>query len=322
MALTTWVFVEEEAGGTPAPLALEMLTKARSFDGKLAAAYLGPGSEAAFTGLGRHGAQTIYHLSPAENDLPTAAAAAALQRLVADHQPDLLLFGLTYTDRDVAGRLSARLDRPVISNAVDVMADEKGVRVTNEILGGVQLVETAFRSETPWLVIVRPKSFAAEPAGDATPEVVPASLPDVGHAGAAVVTDRYEESSEGPQLGDADIIVSGGRGLGTPENFAMLEEVAGLLRGAVGATRAVVDAGWVPYAMQVGQTGKTVKPKVYLACGISGAMQHLVGMKDAGTIIAINKDAEAPIFGISDLGVVGDVHKVVPKLIEALRSRG
>jgi electron transfer flavoprotein alpha subunit len=143
----------------------------------------------------------------------------------------------------------------------------------------------------------------------------------VGAAGSATVMERHTEEATGPKLEEAAIIVSGGRGLGEPEKFEMMNELAGLLGAAVGATRAIVDAGWVPYSYQVGQTGKTVRPAVYIACGISGAMQHLVGMKDSDTIIAINKDEEAPIFGVADLGVVGDVHDVVPKLIEALKSR-
>ena len=146
-------------------------------------------------------------------------------------------------------------------------------------------------------------------------------MPDVGRSGGATITERHVEASEGPDLEAAAIVVAGGRGLGAPEKFAMMDELADLLGGAVGGTRAVVDAGWVPYSYQIGQTGKTVKPGVYIACGVSGAMQHVVGMKGASTIIAINKDPEAPIFALADLGVVGDVHAVVPQLIEALKAR-
>ncbi len=194
--------------------------------------------------------------------------------------------------------------------------------MVNEILGGTTLVETAFTGAGPHLVVVRPKSFTAEAVGGGEPEVLEVPLPEAGRSGSAVVTARHEEESSGPSLAEADIIVSGGRGMGGEEHFALLEEVAGLLGGAVGATRAVVDSGWVPYSMQIGQTGKTVKPTVYIACGISGAMQHLVGMKDSGTIIAINKDEEAPIFGVADLGIVGDVHAVLPRLLESLQGRG
>jgi electron transfer flavoprotein alpha subunit len=155
--------------------------------------------------------------------------------------------------------------------------------------------------------------------GDA-PTVEHLELPDVGAAEASI-TESHVEEREGPQLAEAAIVVSGGRGLGSPEAYELVERLGKQLKAATGATRAIVDAGWVPYAKQVGQTGKTVKPDVYVACGISGAMQHLVGMKDSKTIIAINKDADAPIFSIADLGVVGDVHKVLPRLIEALESR-
>jgi len=313
-----WVFVEE-SGGAPTPISLELLTKARSLGANVSAVYLGAGSDAAFAAVGNYGATTVYHLGGPGDSLPTAAAAAALETLIAEHQPDLLLFGLAYTDRDVAGRLSARLGKPVLSNAVDVSTDG-GITVTNEILGGTTLVETACEAAAPAIVIARPKSFNPEPSGGGAPAVVPVALPDVGHAGSARVLERHAEISEGPQLADAEVIVSGGRGLGAADSFGMVEELAGLLGAAAGATRAVVDAGWVPYAMQIGQTGKTVKPNLYLALGISGAMQHLVGMKDSGTIIAVNKDSEAPIFGVSDLGVVGDVHKVVPKLIEELKG--
>ncbi|MDH3539498.1 MAG: electron transfer flavoprotein subunit alpha/FixB family protein [Acidimicrobiia bacterium] len=316
---TTWVFVEEQEG-QPAAISLELLTKARTFGGELGAVLLGAGAEEVFAELGRYGATTVYHLTP-DNRLPTAAAAAALAELVASHGPDLLLFGLTSTDRDVAGRLSARLEKPIISNAIEIAVDGDDVTITNEIFGGAQLVETAFRAGAPYLVIARPKSFPAEPGAEATPEVIPVTLPAVGQAGAAVVTGRHVEEREGPQLEEAAIVVAAGRGMGSVEKLAIVDELAGLLGAAVGATRAIVDADWVPYSRQVGQTGKTVKPDVYIACGLSGAMQHLVGMKDSKVIIAINKDEEAPIFGASDLGVVGDVHKVLPKLVEALKAR-
>ena len=316
--MTTWVF-SEEVGGGPASLSLELLTKARTIGGDVAAFYVGTGSDSAWATLGAHGASVIHHLDGGDR-LPAPAAAAALSELVGDG--DLVMFGLTPTDRDVAGRLSARLGRPVLSNAVDIVIEGTATSVLNEMSGGATIVETAFSGTGPNIVVVRPKSFTAEPGPETTPAVIPVAVPDVGHAGSAVIVSRHEEESQGPKLSEADVIVSGGRGMGSPEGFRVVEEIAARLGAAVGATRAVVDAGCVPYSLQVGQTGKTVKPNVYLACGISGAMQHLVGMKDSGLIIAVNKDEEAPIFGIADLGVVGDVHKVLPKLLEALQARG
>jgi electron transfer flavoprotein alpha subunit len=208
----------------------------------------------------------------------------------------------------------------VLANAVGLEVTDGSVVAYNEILGGTTKVATKAEGG-PVIVVTRPKAFPAEPAGGGAPEVVEVAVPDTGHAGSAQVLSRHVEASEGPDLEEADVIVSGGRGLGNADGFAMMDELAKLLGGAVGATRAVVDSGWVPYSYQIGQTGKTVKPGVYLACGISGAMQHLVGMKDSSTIIAINKDPEAPIFGVSDLGIVGDVNKVVPALVEALKAR-
>jgi len=315
--MTTWVF-SEEVGGAPAPLSLELLTKARSLGGEVAAFYVGAGSAASWKILGAHGARVVHHFDPGDR-LPAAAAAAALAELIGDD--DLVMFGLTQTDRDVAGRLSARIGRPVLSNAVDVIVEGTTTKVLNEIFGGATVVETVFSGPGPNIVVARPKSFTAEPGSGGSATVVAVSPPDTGHSGAAVVDSRHEEESSGPKLSEADVIVAGGRGMGSAEGFHVVEEIALRLGAAVGATRAVVDAGWVPYSVQVGQTGKTVKPNVYLACGISGAMQHLVGMKDSGLIIAVNKDEEAPIFGIADLGIVGDVHKVLPKLLEALANR-
>jgi electron transfer flavoprotein alpha subunit len=316
---TTWVFVEETEEG-PATVGLEILTKARGFGGELAAVYLGAGSDDNFATLGAHGATRVYHLVPSDA-LPPAAAAAALADLAGEHSPDLIMFGLTYTDRDVAGRLSARMGKTVLSNATDISVEDGTVTVTNEIFGGTTLVETVFEGEAPYLVIARPKSFLAEPSGGGLPDIEAVALPDVGHSGAAMVTASHTERLEGPKLEEAAIVVAAGRGIGTEEGFAVIDELASKLGAATGATRAIVDAGWVPYSKQVGQTGKTVKPDVYLAAGVSGAMQHLVGMKDSKVIIAINKDEEAPIFGVSDLGVIGDLHKVLPKLIEALSNR-
>ena len=315
--MTTIVFAEATGEG-PASSALEAISKARSW-GPVAIFHAGEGDDGAFAAYGAHGAHKVHHLDTGDA-LPGAAAAAALAEIAAAETPRLILFGMSPTDRDVAGRLSARLGRPVLANATDVDAAD-GVRVTNEILGGTTRVVTRITAGAPALVVVRPKAFAAEPAGGEAPQVVAVELPDLGHASSAKVLERHVEEATGPKLEAADIVVSGGRGLGDPSKFAMLDELAGLLGGAVGGTRAVVDAGWVPYSYQVGQTGKTVKPNVYIACGISGAMQHLVGMKDSATIIAINKDPDAPIFGVADLGIVGDVHKVVPALVDTLRER-
>ncbi|MEN8234223.1 MAG: electron transfer flavoprotein subunit alpha/FixB family protein [Actinomycetota bacterium] len=312
-----WVFSEETDGHAPAS-ALELLTKARAF-GDVSVFHIGAGSDAAFTELGDHGAATVYHLDLGDK-LPAAAAAAAFASLIEEHGADLVLFGMGNTDRDVAGRLSARIGHPILANAVDVTIDGS-VSVTSEILGGTQAVITEATGSAPALVLVRPKAFPAEPSGGSTPAVTPIAVPDVGHSGSAVVVESHVEESEGPDLEVAGVVVSGGRGVGSAEKWSMIEDLASQLDAAIGSTRAVIDAGWVPSRLQVGQTGKTVKPAVYIAAGVSGAMQHLVGMKDSGTIIAVNKDAEAPIFAVADLGIVGDVHQVLPKLIEALKSR-
>ncbi len=311
-----WVFVQEEAG-SPTTIGLELLAAGRQL-GEVTAIYLGAGSDSAFATLGEHGAGSVIHLD-AGSRLPSGPVAAALAERMAAEAPDLILFGQAYTDRDVAGRLAARLGVGVLSNAVAVRLADGGVETDHEILGGVQ-VATATMSQQPFLVLIRPKSFVSEEVGGPVPSVEKMALPEVGRSEAAV-TESHVEEREGPQLGEAAVVVSGGRGLGSPEAYELVERLGKQLGAATGATRAIVDAGWVPYAKQVGQTGKTVKPDVYIACGISGAMQHLVGMKDSKTIIAINKDPDAPIFSIADLGVVGDVHKVLPKLIETLESR-
>ncbi|HSK06632.1 MAG TPA: electron transfer flavoprotein subunit alpha/FixB family protein [Acidimicrobiia bacterium] len=311
-----WVFVEQEEG-RPTTLGLELLAKARQL-GEVTVILLGSGSEEVFAALGDHGASRVLHADTGDR-LASAPVAAALAERVGVDPPDLILMGQAYNDRDIAGRLAARLGLGVLSNASDVRLTADGVETEHEILGGTRIA-TATADVGPFIVLARPKSFVAEGVGGAVPQVEPLELPDADPAEGRITGSHIEER-EGPQLGDAAVVVSGGRGLGSPEAYELVESLGKQLKAATGATRAIVDAGWVPYAKQVGQTGKTVKPDVYIAVGISGAMQHLVGMKDSKTIIAINKDPDAPIFSIADLGVVGDVHKVLPRLIEALGQR-
>ena len=319
---TIWVFAQS-TDGTPTTGTLELLTKARSLGaGTLAAFHGGADGDAIAASLGAYGATKLYTTGDLGGRLPGPAIAAAMKAVIdGGDAPDLILFATTYEGRDVVGRLSVKLDRTVLTNNTDIAVDGDTVTATTAIFGGNVLVSTVFKGEPPYLAVFRPKSFAAEESGGGPAEVVKVDIPDLGATGAAKVTAVHVEESSGPKLDEAAIVVSGGRGLGEAGKYEMIEQLAKLLKGAPGASRAIVDAGWVPYSYQVGQTGKVVKPTVYVAAGISGATQHMVGMKGAKNIIAINKDKEAPIFSIADLGIVGDVHKVLPKLIEALKSR-
>jgi electron transfer flavoprotein alpha subunit len=315
-----WVYAETD-GAKATSSTLELLTKARELGDTVEAVYVGADAETLAAPLGEHGATTVYAVAPGDG-LPGVIGAAALNELVGTHQPDLILFAQSYDGRDAIGRLSAALDRPVITNGTAVSVDGDRVLVGTAAFGGNTLVDTAFTGSAPYLAAIRPKSFPAEPSGGAPATVEKVAAADAGRAGAAKVLERHVEEREGPKLEEATVVVSGGRGLGSAEAYQpLVEELAKLLHGASGASRAIVDAGWVPYAKQVGQTGKVVKPKLYVALGISGATQHLVGMKGSDNILAINKDGEAPIFSVADLGIVGDIHKVVPKLIEAIKAK-
>ncbi len=315
---TIWVLAEVGESG-PSTLSLELLTEARKIGSSVAAVTWGPNTAEHAAALGEYGAAKVYDVGDVGETLPGVPVAAAIAALVeGGDKPDALLIPASYDGRDVAGRLSVRLDRPVLTNVVGLSDD--GGSSQHMLFGGTTAVTARFTGEGPFIYVVRAKSFAAEPGGGATPEVVSAPAPDAGASGATKVTARHVEERSGPKLDEASVIVSGGRGLGSAEKYEMIEELANLLHGAAGASRAIVDAGWVPYARQVGQTGKTVKPNLYIACGISGATQHLVGMKGSKHIVAINKDQDAPIFSVADLGIVGDVHKVVPALIEKLKG--
>jgi electron transfer flavoprotein alpha subunit len=318
--MNIWVF-SQEANGAPTTSTLELITKARELG--TVTAFVGGDASALAASLGEHGAAKVYATGDLGGKLPGVAVSAAMKAVIdGGDSPDLIMFPQTTEGRDVMSRLSVKLDRTVLTNNVDITVDGGSVSVTTPIFGGNVLVTTSFSGPGPFLAAFRPKSFAAEPAGGAAAAVTEAPVPELGAVGAAQVVAVHVEETSGPKLDEATIVVSGGRGLGEAGNYAMVETLAKLLKGAPGASRAIVDAGWVPYSYQVGQTGKVVKPGVYIAAGISGATQHMVGMKGSKNIIAINKDKEAPIFGIADLGIVGDVHKVLPKLIEALQARG
>jgi len=315
-----WVFAQV-VNGAPTSGTLELLTKARALSSNVAA-FLGGDASAVAGSLGEYGATKVYATGDLAGKLPGVAVSAAMKAVIdGGDAPDLILFPQNYEGRDVMARLSVKLNKTVLTNNIDVSVDGGAVSATTPIFGGNTLVTTTFTGEGPYLVAFRPKSFAAEASGGAAAQVVAAAVPDLGATGSAKVTAVHVEETTGPKLDEADIVVAGGRGLGESDKYVMVEELAKLLKGAPGASRAIVDAGWVPYSYQVGQTGKVVKPSVYIAAGISGATQHMVGMKGSKNIIAINKDKEAPIFGIADLGIVGDVHKVLPKLIEALKGR-
>jgi electron transfer flavoprotein alpha subunit len=311
-----WVYAELGPDG-PSPTAFELLTKARTL-GDAEAVALGPGASDSVPQLGAHGARTVYvNDDEVFADHLTQPAVHVLEGLVREHAPDLVLFGTGYDSRDVAGRLQARTGSTLMSNATDVLSPE---RARTQIAGGTLVVDVELSGPPPRLVLVRPKSITADPDGTtATTVSVDADVPD--ELRRARRTERHVQPSSGPKLEDARVVIAGGRGLQDPSNFRLLNDLAASIGdAAVGASRAVVDAGWVPYSYQIGQTGKTVKPEVYVAVGISGALQHVVGMKGAKRIVAINKDPDAPILKIADLGVVGDALKLIPAVIEEMRA--
>jgi electron transfer flavoprotein alpha subunit len=314
----TWIWAELDGGRLNATV-LELATKARDLGRPVEAVALGPGATDAVADLGAHGASRVFVSDdPVFDEHPAQPAAHTLHALIGRHNPSLVLFPTTYDARDVAGRLQARTGSTLMSNATGISSPD---RAQTQIFGGSTVVEVELGGPDPKLVLVRPKSFPAEPVGG-TAEVVPIDVDVPDEMRRARRVERHEEQAAGPKLEEARVVISGGRGLQDASNFALLDELAKAIGGAaVGASRAVVDAGWVPYSYQVGQTGKIVAPDVYIAVGISGATQHVVGMKAAKRVIAINKDGDAPIFRLADLGLVGDALTIVPKLTEAIRAR-
>jgi electron transfer flavoprotein alpha subunit len=304
---------ELEKGG------LGVLSKAASL-GEATGMALGPGARDAAAKAGAYGAGTVY-VSEDEalaSPLPQPrvdALAAAVEKT----SPDAVLFGASVLASDVAAGLAARLEAGLNWDLTDLALQGEELVGKRPALGDTVIVDVGW-TEAPRLALVRAGALEpAETGGTAAVEGLDVSYSDF--SGLAELLEQTQEESSGPSIEDADVIVAGGRGLGAPDAFSLCEELASALGGAVGATRAVVDAGWYPYSTQVGQTGKTVSPRLYIACGISGAIQHKVGMQGSGTIVAINKDPNAPIFDFCDLGVVGDLHQIVPKLTELVRAR-
>jgi electron transfer flavoprotein alpha subunit len=317
--VSTLVFLEHHDGELLKP-SLGVLSKAAELDQDVTGVVLGSGVAEAAAGAGAFGASKVLVVDKPELEAPLPQPRVdALASIVSERGFDTVVFAASVLAADVAAGLSARLQAGLNWDLTDLVRENGTLIGKRPALGDSVLVDVGWTSE-PRLALIRAGSFEPkETGGQAQVEEVDASFEEFSTA--ATMVEQAHAESEGPSIEDADVIVAGGRGLGAPENFKLVEELAHALGGAVAATRAVVDAGWYPYATQVGQTGKTVSPKLYIACGISGAIQHKVGMQGSGVVVAINKDPNAPIFEFSDLGVVGDLNEIVPKLTELVRQR-
>jgi electron transfer flavoprotein alpha subunit len=307
----------EHDGESVKKVTCELLTLARRF-GEPSVVWAGPGAEGGRERLAEFGASRVYVAGGDEfSDYVVAPKAELLASLVAEKSPAAVLVASTAEGREVAARLAVKTGSGLITDAVDLA---EGLVAEQSIFGGAIVVQSRVKAGTP-IVAVRPNAVAPEAApGAAALETVSVQVSD--GAKAAHVTDRVvQERGERPELTEASIVVSGGRGVGSGENFALIEKLADSLGAAVGASRAATDAGWYPHQFQVGQTGKTVSPQLYLAVGISGAIQHRAGMQTSKTIMVVNKDPEAPIFELADFGVVGDLFQVVPQLTEEIQKR-
>ncbi len=307
----------EHANGEVKKVTYELLTLARRF-GEPAAVWIGAGAEAGRAKLAEYGAAKVYVAADGDiDDYVVAPKAEVLAHLVAAKSPAAVLVAATAEGKEVAGRLAVKTGSGVLT---DVIGLDDGLVAEQSIFGGAIVVQSRVRTGVP-VIAVRPNSTAPQAApGAAAVEAVTVAVS--GAARAAKITDRVvAERGERPDLTEAAIVISGGRGVGGAENFALIEKLADSLGAAVGASRAATDAGWYPHQFQVGQTGKTVSPQLYMAIGISGAIQHRAGMQTSKTIIAVNKDSEAPIFELADFGVVGDLFKVVPQLVEEIEKR-
>lgn len=317
--MSTLVFLEHH-GDAIQKGSLGVLSKAASLDPETSAVLIGSGVEGLAATAGRYGAKTVFVADNESLEAPLPQPRVdVIARLVSEKGFDTVLFGASVLASDVAGGLSARLDAGLNWDLSDLERSNGDLIGKRSALGDTVVADVGWSSE-PRLALIRAGSFeAAESGGEAQVESVSADIEEF--SGKAAMVEQAHAEQSGPSIEEADILVTGGRGLGSPEGFKILEELAAAMGGAVASTRAVVDSGWYPYPTQVGQTGKVVSPKLYIGAGVSGAIQHKVGMQTSQTIVSINKDANAPIFEFSDLGVVGDLHDIVPKLTELVKER-
>ena len=322
MAAQIWA-IGEISDGQPTKLTLELATLARTLaaagGGEARTVLVGTGAAAAAAGATAYGPDVLAVEADTGGRPLAAVIAPVVAALVAERKPDFLLIGASNDGKDICGLLLGLTDLPLLANGAGVAWGDGAPNVEMSTFGGKLVTHSTFAG-TRGMVIVRPASVAAE-AASAPGNVEQVSVTVAEELPAVKVTGSVEESGAAAPIEEARIIVGAGRGIGSPDGLKVIEDLAAALGGAVGATRAVVDSGWVPYGQQIGQTGKIVKPSLYLACGISGAIQHKVGVQTAGTIIAINRDADAPMAEFADLFVVGDLFEIVPRLAAAIRAR-
>ena len=317
--MATLVFLEHHGNELLKP-SLGVLSKAATLDQDVTGVVLGSGVRELGADAGKFGAAKVLVADRPELEAPLPQPRIdALAGLVRERGFDTVLFAASVLSADIAAGLSARLGAGLNWDLTDLVQGDGTLIGKRPALGDSVYVDVGWKEE-PRLALIRSGTFDPQTTGGQA-EVEEFEPEFEEHSLRATMVEQAHAESEGPSIEDADVIVAGGRGLGAPENFKLVEELAQALGGAVAATRAVVDAGWYPYATQVGQTGKTVSPKLYVACGISGAIQHKVGMQGSGVVVAINKDPNAPIFEYCDLGIVGDLNDVVPKLTELVRAR-
>jgi len=324
MSADLLIYVEHE-DGQPRRIALETASKAaaeaEAHGGEVHAVALGKRAGATAARLGEYGVDVLHASDDAVFDEYLAEPAVeAVASVIQSVKPQAVIFPNTQDGKDIGARLAARLGVGIIANVIGIKLRDEGADLTETIFGGNYTTTVHAKHGFPALVMARPNAFRAEAKGK-TARVEPISWTPSESATRVKLGEAVQEEGAPVPVDEAGIIVSGGRGLGGPEPFGMLEELAKEIGGVVGASRAAVDAGWISYSHQVGQTGKTVKPQVYIAIGISGAVQHRVGMQTADTIIAINKDGDAPIFQLADFGAVGDLFQIVPALTEEIRKR-
>ncbi len=329
MAKNLWVFVETDRDGKAKNAGLELLNPgarlAKAQGGRLVAVVIGCNTDSAVKSAVTYGAEIVLVVDGEEyQQYTTDAYANAFCELVKKYGPESILIGATVNGRDLAPRVSSRLGTGLTADCTSLEYDEESGNIawTRPAFGGNLMARILCPDHRPQIGTVRPGVFKkAEPNEAREAEIIREDI----HVPAEEIRTRIievirEAAGELVNLEEAEVIVSGGRGLGGPEKFAMLKELADALGGVVGASRAAVDAGWIPHAHQVGQTGKTVGPKLYIACGISGAIQHLAGMSGSKVIVAINKDADAPIFNVADYSIVGDLNEIVPILTEEVKK--